>query len=71
MNIGAAVKSLALGSVCGKRLVITLFMDSVGVKVETAAVAKPCLSASRVRESVMTIGKMCFKMTDLTFPVCQ
>ena len=54
-NNGVAVKSLALGSVCGK----------------TAAVAKPCISASRVRESAMTIEKILFKMKDLTFPVRQ
>ena len=68
---GAAVKSLALGSVSGKRVVITLSMDQVGVRVETAAVAKPCISASRVRESAMTIEKIWFKMTDLTFLVLQ
>ena len=68
MKIGAAVKSLALASVCGKRLVFT-GTDQVGVRVETAAVAKPCTSASRVKESVMTIGKTTFMTTDLTFLV--
>ena len=58
MKNGAAVKSLALGSVCGKRLVLGFLMDQVGARVETAAVAKPCISASRVRESAMTIEKI-------------
>ena len=56
-NNGAAAKSLALGLVCGKRLVGALVLDQVGVRVETAAVAKHCISASRVRESAMTTGK--------------
>ena len=52
MKIGAAVMSLA------KDLVKKVDgMEVVGVKVETAAVAKFCLSASRVKESATTIGK--------------
>ena len=56
MKIGAAVMSLA--------------KDLVGAMVETAAVAKFCLSASRVKESAMTIvGKTDIQMTDLTYLV--
>ena len=66
MKIGAAVMSLA------KDLVKKGHgMQVVGVKVETAAVAKFCLSASRVKESAMTIGKMRSKMADLTYLVSQ
>ena len=68
---GAAAKSLALALVCGKRLVGALVLDQVGVRVETAAVAKSCISASRVRESAMTTGKTLFEISDLTFPVNQ
>ena len=68
-NYGAAVKSLAPGSVGGKRVVMALLMDLVGVRVETAAVGKPCISASRVRENAMTIENISFKVKDLTFPV--
>ena len=63
MKIGAAVMSLA------KDLVKKV--DGVGVKVETAAVAKFCLSASRVKESAMTKRKTHLKMTDLTYLVSQ
>ena len=66
-NNGAAAKSLALGSVCGKT--VSKVIAQAGVRVETAAVAKPCISASRVRESAMTIEKICNKNKDLTFPV--
>ena len=68
MQIGAAVTSLAKDLV--KMITITNTV-TVGVKVETAAVAKFCLSASRVKESAMTIGKMSPKLPDLTYLVSQ
>ena len=52
-------------------MIRTLLMDSVGVRVATAAVAKFCISASRVREGAMTIGKIHFKIADLTYLVSQ
>ena len=63
MKIGAAVMSLA------KDLVKKV--NGVGVKVETAAVAKFCLSASRVKEGAMTIVKTYSNMPDLTYLVSQ
>ena len=68
MKIGAAVMSLAKDLV---KMITIMNTVTVGVKVETAAVAKFCLSASRVKESAMTIGKMRSKMTDLTYLVSQ
>ena len=71
MKYGAAVMSLALVLVWRNRLAKRLIVSLLGARAETAAVAKSCISASHVKESAMTIEKMCLEMTDLTYPVLQ
>ena len=72
MKNGAAVMSLAPGSVCGGRMVIPCMMDLLGVRVQHAQVDQLCILASLVRESaMMTIEYNCSKMIDPTYLVRQ